>query len=110
VGDRTGLRLVPAHAHARPAASGRERPALRRLADDPLRPEDLAGDGRAASRPPARSCGSAESGSSRARAVSRRRGPRGCLRGRSADRPARCARAPSTAITCASGRGGGRAR
>ena len=33
---------------ARPAARGRQRPALRRLADDPLRPQDVAGDGRAA--------------------------------------------------------------
>ena len=37
VGDRAGRRLVPAHRHPRPAARGRERPALRRLADDPLR-------------------------------------------------------------------------
>ena len=34
--------------HPRPAPRGRERPALRRLADDPLRPEDLARDRRAA--------------------------------------------------------------
>ena len=34
--------------HARPAARGRQRPALRRLADDPLRPQDVARDRRAA--------------------------------------------------------------
>ncbi len=34
--------------HARPAARGRQRAALRRLADDPLRPEDVARDRRAA--------------------------------------------------------------
>ena len=48
LGDRAGRRLVPADRHPRPAARGRERRALRRLADDPLRPEDAAGDGRAA--------------------------------------------------------------
>ena len=40
--------VLPPDRHPRPAARGRERPALRRLADDPLRPEDLARDGRAA--------------------------------------------------------------
>ena len=40
--------LVPPDGHARPAAGGRQRRALRRLADDPLRPEDPAGDRRAA--------------------------------------------------------------
>src|SRR3954454_4235690 len=39
---------MPPHAHARPDARGCERPALRWLADDPLRPEDVARDGRAA--------------------------------------------------------------
>ena len=47
LGHRAGRRLLPPHGHARPAARGRERPALRRLADDPLRPQDLARDGRA---------------------------------------------------------------
>ena len=48
LGDRAGRRLVPADGHARPAARGRQRRALRRLADDPLRPQDAARDGRAA--------------------------------------------------------------
>ena len=48
LGDRAGRRLVPADRDPRPAARGRQRRALRRLADDPLRPEDAAGDGRAA--------------------------------------------------------------
>ena len=48
LGDRAGRRLVPADRHPRPAARGRERPALRRLADDPVRPQDLARDRRAA--------------------------------------------------------------
>ncbi|MEC4018628.1 hypothetical protein [Streptomyces sp. H27-D2] len=42
VGDSCRLTVT------RRAARGRERRALRRLADDPLRPEDMAGDGRAA--------------------------------------------------------------
>ena len=37
-------RLVPAGRDPRPAPRGRQRPDLRRLADDPLRAEDLAGD------------------------------------------------------------------
>ena len=41
-------RLLPPDGHPRPAARGRERAALRRLADDPLRPQDVARDGRAA--------------------------------------------------------------
>ena len=44
LGDRAGRRLMPADRHPRPAARGRQRRALRRLADDPLRPEDAAGD------------------------------------------------------------------
>ena len=46
LGDRAGRRLLPADRHPRPAARGRQRRALRRLADDPLRPEDAAGDRR----------------------------------------------------------------
>ena len=46
LGDRTGRRLVPSRRHARPVARRRERRAVRRLADDPLRVEDLARDGR----------------------------------------------------------------
>ena len=45
VGDRARRRLVPADGHARPDARGRERSALRRVADDPLRAEDVARDG-----------------------------------------------------------------
>ena len=41
-------RLVPTDGRARPDARGRERADLRRLADDPLGPQDLARDGRAA--------------------------------------------------------------
>ena len=37
VGHRAGRRLVPPHGHPRPDARGRQRSALRRLADDPLR-------------------------------------------------------------------------
>ena len=48
LGDRAGRRLVPPHADPRPDARGRQRPDLRRLADDPLGPQDLARDGRAA--------------------------------------------------------------
>ena len=48
LGDRAGRRLLPADRDPRPAARGREPRALRRLADDPVRPEDLAGDRRAA--------------------------------------------------------------
>ena len=54
LGDRAGRRLVPADRHPRPAARGRQRRALRRLADDPLRPQDAAGDRRAARPRPAR--------------------------------------------------------
>ena len=48
LGDRAGRRLLPADRHPRPAPRRRQRAALRRLADDPVRPEDLARDGRAA--------------------------------------------------------------
>ncbi len=49
LGDRAGRRrLVPPHRHPRPAPRGRARRALRRLADDPLRPQDVARDRRAA--------------------------------------------------------------
>ena len=48
LGDRAGGRLLPADGRARPAPGQRERRAVRRLADDPLRPEDAAGDRRAA--------------------------------------------------------------
>ena len=51
LGDRAGRRLLPARRHPRPAARGRQRRTLRRLADDPLRPEDPAGDRRAAHDP-----------------------------------------------------------
>jgi hypothetical protein len=40
--NRARRRLLPPDRHPRRAARGRERPALRRLADDPLRPEDVA--------------------------------------------------------------------
>ena len=49
LGDRAHRRrLLPPDRDPRPAARGRQRPALRRLADDPVRPEDLAGDRRGA--------------------------------------------------------------
>ena len=52
LGDRAGRRgLLPAPGHPRPAARGRQQRTLRRLADDPLRPEDAAGDRRAADHP-----------------------------------------------------------
>ena len=38
--------LLPAAGHPRPARRGRQQRTLRRLADDPLRPEDAAGDRR----------------------------------------------------------------
>ena len=41
---RTGRRLMPVHRHPRPAARGRRRAPLRRLADDPVRAQDLARD------------------------------------------------------------------
>ena len=44
LGDRGGRRLVPADRHPRPAPRRRPAGALRRLADDLVRPEDLAGD------------------------------------------------------------------
>ncbi len=44
-------RLLPADRHPRPAPRGRQRSALRRLADDPLRPQDAAGDRRDAHHP-----------------------------------------------------------
>ena len=46
LGDRAGRRLLPAAGHPRPARRGRQQRTLRRLADDPLRPEDAAGDRR----------------------------------------------------------------
>ena len=48
LGDRAGGRLVPPDAHPRPDARGRQLADLRRLADDPLGPQDVARDGRAA--------------------------------------------------------------
>ncbi len=51
LGDRAGRRLVPADRHPRPAARGRQRRALRRLADDPLRPQDAARDRRVLTTP-----------------------------------------------------------
>ena len=42
VGDRTGWGLVPPHVDPRPAARGRQRPALRRVADGPVGPQDVA--------------------------------------------------------------------
>src|SRR5262249_1292390 len=48
LGDRAGRGLVPSDRDSRPASRGGERPALRRLADDLVRPEDLAGIRRAA--------------------------------------------------------------
>ena len=51
LGDRAGGGLVPTARHPRPAARGCQRPAVRRLADDPLRPQDLARDGSAAHHP-----------------------------------------------------------
>src|SRR5438876_1171944 len=44
LGDRAGRRFMPADRDPRPAARGRQRRALRRLDDDPLRPEDAAGN------------------------------------------------------------------
>src|SRR5438552_6135296 len=44
LGDRAGRRFMPADRHPRPAARGRQRRALRRLDDGPLRPEDAAGN------------------------------------------------------------------
>ena len=46
LGDRAGRRFLPADRDPRSAARGRQRRALRRLADDPLGPEDAARDGR----------------------------------------------------------------
>ena len=46
LGDRAGRGLLPADRHPRPAPRGRQPGALRRLADDPLRPEDAARDRR----------------------------------------------------------------
>ncbi|CAA9345427.1 MAG: Transcriptional regulator, ArsR family / Ligand-binding SRPBCC domain protein family, partial [uncultured Nocardioidaceae bacterium] len=51
VGDRAGRRLLSAHRGARPAPRGRERRAVRRLADDPLGSQDAAGDRGAAHHP-----------------------------------------------------------
>src|SRR5215213_7294810 len=47
LGHRARGRLVPPDGYARPAARGRQRRDLRRLADDPLRTEDPARDRRA---------------------------------------------------------------
>ena len=44
LGDRAGRRLLPPAAHPRPAARRGQRPALRRLAHDPLGAQDLARD------------------------------------------------------------------
>ena len=51
LGDRAGRRFVPVDGHPRPAARGRQRRDLRRLADDPVRPQDAARDRRAAHHP-----------------------------------------------------------
>src|SRR4051794_17737804 len=48
MGDRARRGLVQARRDPRPAARGSERADLRRLAADPLRPEDAAGDRRRA--------------------------------------------------------------
>ncbi len=48
LGDRAHRRFVPAHRRPRSAARGRQRSALRWLAHDPLRPQDLARERRAA--------------------------------------------------------------
>ena len=48
MGDRARRRLMPANGRARPASGQRERRALRRLADDPLRTQDAPGDRRIA--------------------------------------------------------------
>ena len=42
LGDRAGGGLLPPHLDPRPDARGRQPPDLRRLADDPLGPQDLA--------------------------------------------------------------------
>src|SRR5664279_1662796 len=49
--DTAGRRLLPPERDPRPAARGRECPVVRRLADDPLGPEDVARDGQAAHHP-----------------------------------------------------------
>ena len=54
LGDRARRRLVSAHRDPRPAQRQRPGGALRRVADDPVRAEDLARDGRDASPPQAR--------------------------------------------------------
>ena len=51
LGDRAGRRLVPAAADPRPAARRRQRADLRRLAADPVGPQDLARDRRGADHP-----------------------------------------------------------
>ena len=51
LGDRAGRRLLPPHGHPRSAPRGRQRAALRRLADDPLRPQDVARNRRGAHHP-----------------------------------------------------------
>ena len=48
LGDRAGRRLLPADASPTTSCRGRQQRALRRLADDPLRPQDAARDRRAA--------------------------------------------------------------
>ena len=51
LGDRAGRRLLPAAGHPRPPRGRRQQRALRRLADDPLGPQDAARDRRAARHP-----------------------------------------------------------
>ena len=46
LGDRAGRQFMPADGHPRSAARGRQQPALRRLADAALRPQDAARDRR----------------------------------------------------------------
>ncbi len=51
VGDRAGRHLLPAQGYPRRALRRRQQRALRRLADDPVRPQDVPGDGRPARHP-----------------------------------------------------------
>src|SRR5258708_3242742 len=84
LGDRARRRLLPAAGDPRSAPRGRERRALRRLADDPLGPEDAAGDrrgpdnaGLADVRPGRRLASCARPGSPPARAFPPVEGPAG---------------------------------